>query len=138
MVEKVQPTGVLPGEGFTVGVLALQGGVSEHAEMLESLGAQVRWVRTGEQLEGLDALVLPGGESSTIDRLTRIFGVREPLIEAISSGLPTLGTCAGLIMLSERIDDPAPVSSRWVFWMFRWVVTLLVRRLILRRCACRG
>ena len=53
MVEKVQPTGVLPGEGLTVGVLALQGGVSEHAEMLESLGAQVRWVRTGEQLEGL-------------------------------------------------------------------------------------
>ena len=50
MVEKVQPTGVLPGEGLTVGVLALQGGVSEHAEMLESLGAQVRWVRTGEQL----------------------------------------------------------------------------------------
>ena len=138
MVEKVQPTGVLPGEGLTVGVLALQGGVSEHAEMLESLGAQVRWVRTGEQLEGLDALVLPGGESSTIDRLTRIFGVREPLIKAISSGLPTLGTCAGLIMLSERIDDPAPVSSRWVFWMFRWVVTRLVRRLILRRCACRG
>lgn len=138
MVEKVQPTGVLPGEGLTVGVLALQGGVSEHAEMLESLGAQVRWVRTGEQLEGLDALVLPGGESSTIDRLTRIFGVREPLIEAISSGLPTLGTCAGLIMLSERIDDPAPVSSRWVSWMFRWVVTRLVRRLILRRCVCRG
>lgn len=108
MVEKVQPTGVLPGEGLTVGVLALQGGVREHALMLESLGAQVRWVRTGEQLEGLDALVLPGGESSTIDRLTRIFGVREPLIEAISSGLPTLGTCAGLIMLSKRIDDPAP------------------------------
>ena len=108
MVEKVQPAGVLPGEGLTVGVLALQGGVSEHAEMLESLGAQVRWVRTGEQLEGLDALVLPGGESSTIDRLTRIFGVREPLIEVISSGLPTLGTCAGLIMLSKRIDDPAP------------------------------
>ena len=104
MVEKVQPTGVLPGEGLTVGVLALQGGVREHALMLESLGAQVRWVRTGEQLEGLDALVLPGGESSTIDRLTRIFGVREPLIEAISSGLPTLG----LIMLSKRIDDPAP------------------------------
>jgi glutamine amidotransferase subunit pdxT len=78
MVEKGQPTGVLPGEGLTVGVLALQGGVSEHALMLESLGAQVRWVRTAEQLEGLDALVLPGGESSTIDRLTRIFGVREP------------------------------------------------------------
>ena len=134
MVEKVQPTGVLPGEGLTVGVLALQGGVSEHAEMLESLGAQVRWVRTGEQLEGLDALVLPGGESSTIDRLTRIFGVREPLIEAISSGMPTLCTCAGLIILMIRHR----VSSRWVFWMFRWVVTLLVRRLILRRCACRG
>ena len=136
MVEKVQPGAVLPGEGLTVGVLALQGGVREHALMLESLGAQVRWVRTGEQLEGLDALVLPGGESSTIDRLTRIFGVREPLIEAISSGLPTLGTCAGLIMCVLMIRRR--VSSRWVFWTFRWVVTLLVRRLILRRCVCRG
>ena len=105
---EVLPPAALPGTGKTVGVLALQGGVAEHARMLESLGAQVVLVKSAEQLANLDALVLPGGESSTIDRLTRIFGLRQPLIEAISGGLPTLGTCAGLIMLSTVIDDPAP------------------------------
>ncbi|RUQ20046.1 pyridoxal 5'-phosphate synthase glutaminase subunit PdxT [Kocuria sp. HSID16901] len=92
----------------TVGVLALQGGVAEHADMLGHLGASVTLVRRPEQLTEVDALVLPGGESSTIDRLTRIFGLRDPLIEAIRNGLPTLGTCAGLIMVSTTIDDPAP------------------------------
>ncbi len=67
-----------------MGVLALQGGVAEHARMLESLGAHVVLVKSAEQLANLDALVLPGGESSTIDRLTRIFGLRQPLIETIS------------------------------------------------------
>ena len=105
---EVLPPAALPGVGKTVGVLALQGGVAEHARMLESLGAQVVLVKSAEQLANLDALVLPGGESSTIDRLTRIFGLRQPLIEGISGGLPTLGTCAGLIMLSTVIDDPAP------------------------------
>lgn len=92
----------------TVGVLALQGGVSEHADMLKELGARVHLVKKPEHLEGLDALVLPGGESSTIDRLTRILGVRDALVDAVRGGLPTLGTCAGLIMLAEHIDDPAP------------------------------
>ncbi len=91
-----------------VGVLALQGGVREHAELLAGLGAEVRLVRRAGGLEGLSALVLPGGESSTIDRLTRILGLRERLIEVIAGGLPTLGTCAGLIMLARRIADPAP------------------------------
>ncbi|MDY3049222.1 MAG: pyridoxal 5'-phosphate synthase glutaminase subunit PdxT, partial [Rothia sp. (in: high G+C Gram-positive bacteria)] len=81
-----------------VGVLALQGGVAEHAALLEGLGAQVVLVKRPEQLEGLDALVLPGGESTTIDRLTRIFGLRQPLMDAVAGGLPTLGTCAGLIL----------------------------------------
>lgn len=90
-----------------VGVLALQGGVAEHASLLEQLGAQVVLVKRPEELEGLDALVLPGGESTTIDRLTRIFGLRQPLIEAIAGGLPTLGTCAGLILLARDIEDPA-------------------------------
>ncbi|QNV38772.1 pyridoxal 5'-phosphate synthase glutaminase subunit PdxT [Rothia terrae] len=98
----------LPGTGKTIGVLALQGGVSEHAETLRGLGAEVVLVKKAEQLQGLDALVLPGGESSTIDRLTRILGVRDALKSAISGGLPTLGTCAGLIMLAREIDDPAP------------------------------
>ena len=90
-----------------VGVLALQGGVAEHASLLEKLGAQVVLVKRPEQLEGMDALVLPGGESTTIDRLTRIFGLRQPLIDAIAGGLPTLGTCAGLILLAREIEDPA-------------------------------
>lgn len=92
----------------TVGVLALQGGVADHALLLEQLGARVVLVKKPEQLTELDALVLPGGESTTIDRLSRILGLREPLIEAISAGLPTLGTCAGLIMLARSIADPAP------------------------------
>ncbi|MFC6259311.1 pyridoxal 5'-phosphate synthase glutaminase subunit PdxT, partial [Kocuria oceani] len=65
-------------------------------------------VKTAEQLSGLDAIVLPGGESSTMDRLLRLFGLRDPLREAVLGGLPTLGTCAGLILLSSGIEDPAP------------------------------
>lgn len=91
-----------------VGVLALQGGVADHARLLEQLGARVALVKKPEQLTELDALVLPGGESTTIDRLSRILGLRQPLIEAISAGLPTLGTCAGLIMLARSIAAPAP------------------------------
>ncbi|GAB2537124.1 pyridoxal 5'-phosphate synthase glutaminase subunit PdxT [Brachybacterium huguangmaarense] len=91
-----------------VGVLAVQGGVREHADLLSGLGADVVLVRRPTQLEDLDALVLPGGESSTIDRLTRILGLREPLRAAIGEGLPTLGTCAGLILLAETVVDPAP------------------------------
>jgi len=92
----------------TVGVLALQGGVAEHERLLESLGARTRRVRRPADLEGLDALVLPGGESSTIDRLARVFGLAEPLGDAVRAGLPTLGTCAGLVLLAREVVDPAP------------------------------
>lgn len=91
-----------------VGVLALQGGVREHADLLSRLGATVRAVRRPEDLTGLDALVLPGGESSVMDRLARSFGLREPLRAAIADGLPTLGTCAGLVLLATDVEDPAP------------------------------
>lgn len=91
-----------------VGVLALQGGVAEHAAMLRELGAEPVLVKTAEQLAGLDAIVLPGGESSTVDRLLRLFRLREPLRDAVLGGLPTLGTCAGLILLASGIEDPAP------------------------------
>ncbi|RLY95118.1 pyridoxal 5'-phosphate synthase glutaminase subunit PdxT [Kocuria tytonicola] len=91
-----------------VGVLALQGGVVEHVRAVESLGARAVKVRAPEDLAGLDALILPGGESSTVDRLCRTFGLFEPLRGAIRGGLPTLGTCAGLIMLATQIEDPAP------------------------------
>jgi 5'-phosphate synthase pdxT subunit len=99
---------VTPSPAPRVGVLALQGGVAEHAAMLRELGAEPVLVRTPEHLAGLDAIVLPGGESSTLDRLLRLFGLRDPLREAVLGGLPTLGTCAGLILLSSGIEDPAP------------------------------
>jgi len=88
-----------------IGVLALQGDVREHREMLESLGADVVEVRTPGQLLGIRGLVLPGGESSVMDKLTRLFGLREPLIELIGQGIPVLGTCAGMIMVAGEIDD---------------------------------
>ncbi|HET7724067.1 MAG TPA: pyridoxal 5'-phosphate synthase glutaminase subunit PdxT [Propionibacteriaceae bacterium] len=96
-----------------VGVVALQGGVREHMELLGSLGASAVPLRRPEDLLGpdglrVDAVVLPGGESSTIDRLLKLFGLGEPLKTAIADGLPTLGTCAGLIQLSSGIEDPAP------------------------------
>jgi pyridoxal 5'-phosphate synthase pdxT subunit len=96
-----------------VGVLGLQGGVSEHIELLDELGVRTRWVRTPSDLLGadgvrVDAIVLPGGESSVIDRLLRMFELFEPLKQAIAGGLPTLGTCAGLILLADKVLDPAP------------------------------
>lgn len=88
-----------------IGVLALQGDVREHREMLESLGAEVVEIRTPGQLSGIRGLVLPGGESSVMDKLTRLFGLREPLIELIGQGIPVLGTCAGMIMVAGDIED---------------------------------
>lgn len=91
-----------------IGVLALQGDVREHVRMLEQLGARVRLVRTPAELAEVDALVLPGGESSAIDKLSRIFEVAEPIRARIAEGMPVLGTCAGLILLADRITDAAP------------------------------
>ncbi|SDH53746.1 pyridoxal 5'-phosphate synthase glutaminase subunit PdxT [Agrococcus jejuensis] len=91
-----------------VGVLALQGDVREHLAVLHGLGADAAPIRSAAQLEGVDALVIPGGESSVIDRLTRILGLREPLRQRIADGMPVLGTCAGLILLADRILDAAP------------------------------
>ncbi|MFB7842517.1 pyridoxal 5'-phosphate synthase glutaminase subunit PdxT [Microbacterium sp. NPDC056052] len=87
-----------------IAVLALQGDVREHAAILTSLGAEAVPVRRPEQLDGLDGLVIPGGESSVIDKLSRIFGVREPLRALIANGLPVYGTCAGLILLADEIE----------------------------------
>lgn len=98
---------------LTVGVLALQGGVAEHAGLLESFGVRVALLRTPADLVGadglrVDALVLPGGESSVIDRLLRTFELFDPLRVAIADGVPTLATCAGLILLADEVLDPAP------------------------------
>ena len=93
----------MAGSHLTIGVLALQGDVREHELVLDALGVQQRQVRTPPDLVGIDGLIIPGGESSVIDKLSRIFGVREPLISAIAGGLPVLGTCAGLILLSKTV-----------------------------------
>ena len=88
-----------------VGVLALQGDVREHMAMLARLGAEVVPVRRPEELATVGGLVIPGGESSVIDKLTRMFGLAEPIRQAIRGGMPVLGTCAGLIMLADRLVD---------------------------------
>lgn len=88
-----------------VGVLALQGDVREHARVLTDLGADATPVRRPHELADVDGLVIPGGESSVIDKLARAFGMREPVREAIAGGMPVYGTCAGLILLADRITD---------------------------------
>ena len=88
-----------------MGVLALQGDFREHAQVLRELDANVALVRRPEELLQIDGLVIPGGESSVMDKLARTFGLAEPLRAAIRSGLPVYGTCAGLIMLADTILD---------------------------------
>jgi 5'-phosphate synthase pdxT subunit len=94
--------------GPVIGVLALQGDVREHLAALQDCGAQGRPVRRPEELAGLDGIVLPGGESTTMDKLARAFGVRDPLRAAIADGLPAYGSCAGMILLADRIVDGRP------------------------------
>jgi 5'-phosphate synthase pdxT subunit len=90
------------------GVLALQGDFREHAAVLAELGASPIEVRTPEDLARVDALVIPGGESTTIAKLARRFGLMDPLRAAVRSGLPAYGTCAGMILLADRILDAPP------------------------------
>lgn len=91
--------------GPTIGVFALQGDVREHVRVLDGLGAHTVTVRRPEELARCDALVLPGGESTTMYKLARIFELFDPLVERIAAGMPTFGTCAGMIMLADRIED---------------------------------
>lgn len=88
-----------------IGVLAVQGDVREHARSLESLGATTRLVRRPEELEGLAGIVLPGGESTTMDKLLRAFELRDPLRQRLQDGLPAYGSCAGMILLADRVLD---------------------------------
>ena len=88
----------------TVGVLALQGDVREHQRMLAAVGAQSTPVRTPGELDAVDALVLPGGESTTMWRLARTFGLLEPMRRRVADGMPAYGSCAGMIMLADRIE----------------------------------
>lgn len=89
-----------------IGVLALQGDVREHLIALATADALARPVRRPEELAEVDGLVIPGGESTTISKLADLFGMREPLRERIAAGMPVYGTCAGMIMLAEKILDP--------------------------------
>lgn len=95
----------MAGKTPRVGVLALQGDVREHATVLAHIGATVVEVKKPAQLTDIDALVIPGGESSVIDKLARIFDLCTPVREFIQSGKPVLGTCAGLILLANTVED---------------------------------
>ncbi len=88
-----------------IGVLALQGDVPEHLRALEEAGARAVPVRRPEELHQLDGLVIPGGESTTLWRLSVAFDMLEPLRKLIASGLPAFGSCAGMIMLADRLAD---------------------------------
>ena len=92
----------------SIGVLALQGDVREHVTALEMVGARALPVRTFDDLEACDALVVPGGESTTMSRLALIDGWFEPLRAARASGMPMFGTCAGMIMLADQVLDARP------------------------------
>ena len=83
----------------------MQGAYAEHVKALEAAGARTRLVRTRDDLEGLDGVVLPGGESTTMTMLMERVGLLEPLRAAIAQGLPTLATCAGVIVLASNITD---------------------------------
>lgn len=89
----------------TIGVLALQGDVREHLAALTAAGAQAVPVRRPAELAAIDGLVIPGGESTTMSKLAVIFGMLEPLRERVAAGMPAYGSCAGMIMLADKILD---------------------------------
>jgi 5'-phosphate synthase pdxT subunit len=88
----------------TIGVLALQGDVPEHLRALEESGARAVKVKTPDSLRGVDGLVIPGGESTTVGMLLERFGLMEPLRERIAEGMPVFGTCTGLILMAREIE----------------------------------
>jgi len=96
----------------TIGVLALQGAFRAHVDKLAELGADAVEVRRPEHLDTVDALVMPGGESTTMSMLLESSGLFDPLAERISDGMAVFGTCAGLILLSTDIEDGRPDQRR--------------------------
>lgn len=91
-----------------IGVLALQGDVREHVAALTAAGAQASPIRRADELDAVDALVIPGGESTTMSNLLGAFGLFEPLRDRLADGMPAFGSCAGMIMLARRILDTRP------------------------------
>jgi 5'-phosphate synthase pdxT subunit len=90
-----------------VGVLSLQGDFREHIRSVELCGHEAFGLNRAEELQGIDALILPGGESTTIAKLARSFGLLEPIQSAIKAGLPVYGSCAGMILLADEIEGAA-------------------------------
>jgi len=88
-----------------IGVLALQGAVTEHIQMLSALDAEAIPVRTPSELDGLDALIIPGGESTTISKLLTDYGLMEPIRKLAEQGFPIFGTCAGLVLLARKVPN---------------------------------
>jgi len=91
-----------------IGVLALQGDVREHLHAIEAVGAAARPVRRPDELDNVDALVVPGGESTTMSKLAIDFGVLDPIRKRVAGGMPTYGSCAGMIMLATEVLDGRP------------------------------
>ena len=92
----------------TIGVLAIQGDFLEHRQMLERLGSVVLEVRTRNELDKVDGLIIPGGESTTIVQLLDIFDMRDHLVNLVKNGMPIWGTCAGMIVLANSLTDRRP------------------------------
>ena len=105
-----------------VGVLALQGDVAEHADALDAVGAHPVPVRVPAELDGVDAVVLPGGESTAISMLLASSGLFEPLAARLAAGLPALGTCAGMILLGDQVLDGRPDQTSF------GVIDIAIRR----------
>ena len=96
----------------TIGVLALQGDFLEHCHVLRRLGVDAPEIRLPRQLNSIDGLIIPGGESTTIAQLIDIYGFRGPLTDRTRSGMPTWGTCAGMIVMADRLSDRRPEPLR--------------------------
>lgn len=91
--------------GPSIGVLAVQGDVREHVRTLDGLGVRAIPVRRTSELDACDGLVIPGGESTTMGKLARAFDLLEPIRQRLKEGMPAFGTCAGMIMLADRVKD---------------------------------
>ncbi len=106
----------------TIGVLALQGAFSEHIRKLKRVGAEVREVRLPADLDGLDGLIIPGGESTTIGKLIERFGLRDGIRELARSGRPIWGTCAGMILLAREVVEDTRARDQPLLGMLDVVV----------------
>jgi pyridoxal 5'-phosphate synthase pdxT subunit len=106
--EDLPPVASAPASGRVVGVLAMQGAFAEHCVAVRRLGGEAREIRQVKHLDGIDSLIIPGGESTTISKLLVSTGLFDPLATRIAAGMPVFGTCAGMIMLASSVADGRP------------------------------